>query len=105
MTELKKTNYLLEVERGNLPGETWVHKFGGNPAASTNLEPLTVGAVYATPTTAQTLELLSDDTGDTSAGLGARKVVVEGLDSSFNIQSETVTMNGTTAVILSAIVY
>jgi hypothetical protein len=42
---------------------------------------------------------VSDDTDDTSAGTGARTVEIEGLDSSWNVLTETVTMNGTTPVV------
>lgn len=53
---------------------------------------------WVAPTVARLHDLVSTSTADTSAGTGARTVLVEGLDSSGDAQSETVTMNGTTDV-------
>ena len=51
------------------------------------------------PTTATTMELLSDNAADTSAGTGLRTVFVSGLDTSHDPTSETITMNGVTPVV------
>lgn len=48
------------------------------------------------------LELISSSASDTSAGIGARTVHIQYLDTSGDEQDETVTMNGTTAVITTA---
>jgi hypothetical protein len=44
----------------------------------------------------------STSADDTAAGTGARTVVVQGLDANYNEVTETVTMNGQTAVTMSA---
>ena len=44
----------------------------------------------------------SSSANDTSAGTGARTIVVQGLDANYNEVSETVTMNGQTAVTMTA---
>jgi hypothetical protein len=44
------------------------------------------------------MEVSSSSTSDTSAGTGARTVVVQGLDASYNQIQETVILNGQTAV-------
>jgi hypothetical protein len=43
----------------------------------------------------------SSSANDTSAGTGARTIVVQGLDANYNEVSETVTMNGQTAVTMT----
>lgn len=58
----------------------------------------TGGAVYAPPTAARLHTLVSGSAADASDGTGARTITVIGLDSSFLVQSETVTLNGTTGV-------
>jgi hypothetical protein len=50
------------------------------------------------PTTAQAIEVLSSSALDTAAGTGAQTVMVIGLDATGNPQSQTVNLNGLTAV-------
>lgn len=95
------TDYLIEVRKGRVDGHSIVNKFGRNGNVGTNLGILTIGGVYETPLTAKTLEILSADADDTIAGLGAQKVVLEGLDSNYDIQIDTVSMNGLTPVTIS----
>lgn len=53
------------------------------------------------PSSAVACEIVSSSTADSSASTGARTVYVEGLNASFEIVSETATMNGQTPVALS----
>lgn len=53
------------------------------------------------PETSDTLSIVSTDVNDNSAGTGARTVLITGLDSNFDLQTETVSMNGTTPVVTS----
>lgn len=55
-------------------------------------------ALMNTPTTGQTLYVVSTDGNDAAAGTGARTVRVVYLDSSGNQQRVSATLNGTTAV-------
>ncbi|MBL4704711.1 MAG: hypothetical protein JKY54_09325 [Flavobacteriales bacterium] len=50
------------------------------------------------PTAGETWEVICESANDTSAGTGARTVLVTYLDSSFVTQTETITLNGQTAV-------
>lgn len=49
-------------------------------------------------TSAEDFEVVSDNANDTSAGTGIRTVRVNFIDASLNVQTEDITMNGTTAV-------
>lgn len=93
-------DFFLAVAKGDFTGYSNVSKFGYNPAVpSTAYESIWEGSnAYPWQTVADQLEVLSDDADDTSAGTGARTVEIEGLDSSWNVITETVIMNGTTAV-------
>lgn len=50
------------------------------------------------PASAELAQVLSSDPNDTSAGSGARTIVITGLDSNYNIINETITLNGTSTV-------
>jgi hypothetical protein len=56
------------------------------------------GGVVPHPTTASVLQISSSSAADTAAGTGARTVYIGGVDGNFNEVSETVTLNGQTAV-------
>jgi hypothetical protein len=77
-----------------------VHKFGRNPDIDKSAaeDIWSAGGTYAWPTAAATLETVSSSALDSATGIGARTLVLEGLDNAFAEISETVTLNGTTAV-------
>jgi hypothetical protein len=65
-------------------------------------EDICPGGTLNWQTSAVAMEIISSDVDDVSStGTGARTVKVVGLDSSWNEQLETVSMNGTTAVTLT----
>ena len=99
--QVMSPDWLLEVARGNVHGAYLVHKFGSNKAIGTTWSTITTSGVYQTPTTAQSLEIVSDNINDTFTGSGARTVIVEGLDSNWDLIKETVNMNGIVPVTLS----
>lgn len=89
--------FYAEVAKGNVPKHSIVHKFGSR-IMTTTLSPIAIGGVYQTPTAAAALEVLSSSANDTAAGSGAQEVTIEGLDASWNLISQAVELNGTTAV-------
>ena len=93
-------DFYLAVAKGDFTGYSNVSKFGYNPTVgSGNYESIWEGSnAYPWMSAADQLEVLSSDANDTSAGTGARTVELQGLDSSWNLLTETVTMNGTSAV-------
>lgn len=95
------TEYLIEVSKGRVDGHSLITKFGRNGAVGTSLTHVSIGGFYETPTTAQSLEILSANTGDNPAGAGAHKILIEGLDGNFDLQTEIITLNGTTPVALT----
>lgn len=93
---------ILLIEQA-LPGRKVVNIFGRNSDIDTATVPETVwevGGVYTGfPTgAAETVEVFSSDPVDTSAGTGARTVLLSGLDANYLYQEETVTLNGVTPV-------
>jgi len=90
----------LAVPAGLVAGYTYLHKFGHNDSLGANPEDIWhVGGLYVWATGAEKINVVSDNTADTSAGTGARTVEIYGLDSNWDEISETITMNGTADVL------
>lgn len=89
----------LQVSRGQIQGHSTVIVFGYNPDVDTSEESVWPdGGTIPHPTVASVLKISSSSTDDTSNGTGARTVFIEGLDGNYAVVSETVTLNGQTAV-------
>lgn len=93
----------LQVARGQIQGHRSVTVFGFNPdvdTAQVSVWPLP--SLITFPASAIQMTVSSTNANDTSAGTGARTVVVQGLDANYNEVTETVTLNGQTAVTMTA---
>ncbi len=101
MAEVRTDEFLLDVARGNIKDAFIVHKFGANNKIKDVMEPLALDGVYRTPTTPQTLEIVSNSVLDIAGGAGARSVMVSGIGPTWELQDEEVKMNGTRAVTLT----
>ncbi len=89
----------LQVARGQITMHNSFSVFGYNPDVDTSEETIWPdGGTIVHPTTASVLKVSSTSADDTSAGTGARTVYIEGLNGSYNVVSETVILNGQTAV-------
>lgn len=89
------TSYLYDIVKGNVADNYSLNKFGHNPTVGADYETIWSGSnIYPYLTTADQLEVLSDDADDTSAGTGARTIKIYGLDSSYDEINESVTMAG-----------
>ena len=77
--------FWLNVQRGNVPGASVVHKFGRN-AAVTTMAPIAFGGVYQTPqpASATTLRVKAGNTNDTAAGSGAREITIQDANKEIN---------------------
>lgn len=97
-------DFSFEVARGRRRGMIEVRQRGINKdldnAAGEDVTNLTGVSAIVYPSSAESLELVSSSANDTIAGTGVRTVLVFGLDAGWNLISETVETNGTTAVAL-----
>lgn len=74
-----------------------VWKFGANQSVGTTFETVWAqGGLYNYLSSAGVVNVSSSSTADTSAGTGARTVLVSGLDSNWDEATETITMTGQT---------
>ncbi len=97
-------DHALDAARGVVTDHAWVYKFGHNTSVGATEEAIwEVGGDYTGfLTSGVQIEVLSSDATDTSGGVGAQTVVLEGLDDNFEAITETLTMNGTSAVTTAA---
>lgn len=93
----------LQVSRGQIAFHRNVTVFGFNPDVdTTQVSVWPLPSLITFPSSALQMTVSSSSANDTSAGTGARTIVVQGLDADYNEVSETVTMNGQTAVTMTA---
>lgn len=96
----KTEPFNLQVARGQVAWHQAVVIFGYNSDIDTSPETVWPhGGLLAFPDNALQMKVSSSSANDTAAGTGARTVYVSGLDASHNTISETVTLNGQTAVL------
>ena len=97
-------DFFLEVQKGNVAGHKLVHKFGRNPDVDTGTVPEDIwetGGLMTWPTSAAVVSVTStdaDDDGAPTTNTGAQTLTIDGLDASFDELTETIILNGTSAV-------
>jgi hypothetical protein len=96
-------NFVEQIALGIIDGYESFRKFGVNPVVNGTGTPedvSEVGGLVTWPTTAAVASVSSSEAADDGdpAGTGARTVTVSGLDENYLEVSESVTMNGTSAV-------
>jgi hypothetical protein len=90
---LQTYDFGLAVARSRITGVTNVNIFGYQSAIGTTQYAVWENvAAYAFPTVAQTMNLVSSNNADTAS------ILIQGLDASRNLISETLTLTGTTPV-------
>jgi hypothetical protein len=99
----KNELFELQVARGQIQGHRNVTVFGFNPDVDTSqVSVWPLPSLITFPAAALQMTVSSTSANDTAAGTGARTVVVQGVDANYNEVTETVTLNGQTAVTMSA---
>jgi hypothetical protein len=102
MAYIGTNDFALEVAAGNVSDTLPLNKYGLNGDVDTAASEYlwSAGGSFVLPTTARLHDLVSDNAADDGApvGTGAHIIEVFGLDASYNLQSEEVTLNGTSNV-------
>jgi len=106
LTGIDRYGFLLEVARGNIPGMSTVVIRGHNDDLDSGTEEdvWETGGDLTYMTSAETMEIASSSTSDDGdpAGVGLQTVLISGVSSTGALQTETITMNGTTDVTTSS---
>ena len=88
-------NPSLEAARGNIPGQTVIRRFArGTVTTSETLVGLTGASPVFQTSAAPVRARAGGNANDSAAGTGARTILVSGLDTNFNLISETITLTG-----------
>jgi hypothetical protein len=89
----------IQLSKGLLYKHKSEFKFGYNQLVGTTEETIwDAGGIYSYPSSASTMTVSSSSADDAADGTGARTVVIAGLDANYAEASETITLNGQTAV-------
>ena len=89
----------LQVAKGDIPGHSSYFKTGTIASQGTTEAIInSAGFVPAYQTAAGVAKISSASTDDAAAGTGCRTVLITGLSAAYVVISETVTLNGQTAV-------
>jgi len=107
---MSKSHYLgdgrigegIHIARGAMAETSHINKFGYNASVGTGFEVVADLGTNYLPTSAGVVSIVSTDANDDDGDTGARTVEIQGLDADYNELSETVTMNGTSAVTTTA---
>lgn len=108
---MSKSHYLgdgtiaegIHISRGAVADTSHINKFGYNTAVGINFETITdLGGDQYYPTSAGVVSVVSSDVNDDDGDTGARTLEVQGLDGNYEEISETITLNGTSAVTTTA---
>lgn len=91
-------DFFLQVAKGKIDGHAAVHVSGHIHSLGTAFKPVWSAGVDPFPAAAGVVKISSSDANDAAAGTGARTVTIMGLNASGAAISETVTLNGQTAV-------
>lgn len=97
--------YLYDIAEQNLPGHDEFEMFGFNADIDISAEDVWgVGGTYVFPAAPQQMELVSTsveddpDKGSSVAGLGIHEVTIHYLDNTYTEQTESIVLDGTSAV-------
>ena len=96
MSYIGQTDFLIEVEKGNVPGHAIYHKFGRNPNipdGSWEFVSNLSGQIQLLQTPSQ-VRLDGSAGSDSAAGSGAREVTIEGIDDNLDLVTEALATNG-----------
>ena len=94
-------DFFIEVAKGNVQGHKVVTVSGRDLSVGSIEKDLWVGSTnFIWPTSAESWEIVSDNTNDSFGGTGANAILLTVLDSDYNEQEELVILNGTTPVTL-----
>lgn len=99
----RPTNFSLEIAEGLREGVSDGSSFGYNTINNSSETVWVAGGTWQPLFSGETMDVVSSSANDTSAGTGARTILIIGVDASGESASEIITMNGTTTVVTTTL--
>lgn len=100
MSRFFDRNFLLEVSKGNIPGHSFMHKFGRNPDLDIVDGMADIWDYAPTEPTYNYSTIADIDSISSSDGGDLQTVEIQGLDTNWALVTQTATLNGQTRVAL-----
>lgn len=98
-TAVRPIDYHYEVALGRRQGATTWNKFGYNADVDVGTETVwAYGGTFVPMTGASTLSIVSNHTGDSFLGSGAKSVILQGVDANYQAVNEVLSLSGTSPV-------
>jgi len=108
MTFIGNKDFLIEVQKGNVPGHSIEHKFGRNGAVASMIFEL-ISLSSGSPTFLQAATAVRVKAGgnanDTAAGTGAQSVTVVGIDDNLVELEENIATAGASASLVTSALF
>jgi hypothetical protein len=88
-------DYAINISAGAVEGVSYIEKFGMNVDVDSNKETIwDGGGIYSYVASPETVAITSSSGNDSAAGTGARTVEIQGLNSAYEVVTETLTVGG-----------
>jgi hypothetical protein len=85
----------INISAGAVEGVSYIEKFGMNVDVDSNKETIwDGGGIYSYVASPETVAITSSSGNDSAAGTGARTVEIQGLNSAYEVVTETLTVGG-----------
>ena len=104
---LPVVDFLIEVNKGNIPGHSLIHKFAHNSDVDTSAveDVWDTGGVYVPLTSGVQFEVVSTSANDDITGTQARKIYIELIKEDFTEATEELELDGLNPVTTTGIDY
>jgi hypothetical protein len=97
--EVLSVDEYIEIAHGHIADRSALHRSAYLPSGTTTEQSIWgEGGIYSFPASATIMSVSSSSANDTSAGTGARTLLVQGLNASYAEIQEVVSLNGQTGV-------
>jgi hypothetical protein len=93
-----KLGEAIHIAQGSVADTSHINKFGYNSSVGASYETITDLGTNNLPSAAGVVSVVSASGSDDEGSTGAEKVEIQGLDGNYDMLTEEVTMNGTSAV-------
>lgn len=94
------SGWVVDILKGKVPGHRIITLAGHNQVVGSSIEDIwNQGGIYVWPTAATPMTVSSTSSSDTALGIGARTVLLQGLNANYEEVEEIISLAGQTPVV------